>query len=119
MQAAAAPRVHPDDLDRARIALTTLAAFAAIAAAQLADLTTFLRMISVGGLAAEANPIVVHLGSSVGLEILVLLKLALIPFVVLIVTVLARVRTRLAASVLTFATLTGLVGALSNILAFA
>ena len=105
--------------EKDRVAFVAVAAFAAIAAAQLADLSTFLRMISVGGMAAEANPIVVHIGSNLGLETLLILKFALIPFVALIVSALARVRVRLAASVLTVATVAGLVGALSNVLALA
>ena len=113
------PAVHGEGLDRGRLAFATLAALAAIAAAQLADLTTFLRMISVGGLAAEANPIVVHIEATLGLATLVALKLALIPFLALVFAALARVRQGLAASVLTVGTLAGLVGALTNILTIA
>jgi hypothetical protein len=114
--ARAAPAVGGDP-DRSRFALTGLAALVAIAAAQFGDLATFLRMIAIGGFGAEANPIVVHLGSTLGLEALVAAKLLLIPFAAVIVAVLARVRVGLAASVLTFATVTGLVGAFSNVFA--
>ncbi len=103
------------DLDRRRVSFTVVAAFAAIAAAQIGDLGTFLRMIAVGGLAAEANPLVAHIGRTLGLETLLLLKLALIPFVALVVAALIRVRVRLAATVLTVATMAGVVGALSNV----
>lgn len=102
----------------ARLFLASLAALAAIATAQLADLTTFLRMISVGGFAAEANPLVVTIGETMGLPALVLLKLAVIPFVAAVFAVLARIRVRLAASVLTVATITGFIGAFSNVMAF-
>ncbi len=105
------------ELARRRLAFTIVAAFAAIAAAQLGDLGTFVTMVSLGGLAAEANPIVAHIGSELGLELLLLLKIALIPFVALIFAALVRIRVRLAATVLTFATLAGLVGACSNVAA--
>lgn len=103
------------DLARQRLAFTVVAGFAAIAAAQMADLGTFLRMIAVGGLAAEANPLVAHIGRTLGLETLLFLKLGLIPFVALIVAALVRVRIRLAATVLTVATVAGVVGAASNV----
>jgi hypothetical protein len=104
-------------LERRRIATAALAALVAIAIAQLADLMTFLRMITAGGFGMEANPIVIQLADTVGLENVVLLKLALIPFAAVVFVVLARVRAgRLAGSVLTVATLAGFVGAVSNIL---
>lgn len=115
MQAASTVSAAGGDRDRQRLAFTVVAAFAAIAAAQIGDLGTFLRMISVGGLAAEANPLVAHIGRTLGLEMLLLLKLALIPFVALIFAALVRVRIRLAATVLTVATVAGIVGAVSNV----
>lgn len=115
MQAAPTVPVANGDLERQRVAFTVVAAFAAIAAAQIGDLWTFLRMVAVGGLAAEANPLVAHIGRTLGLETLLLLKLGLIPFVALIVAALIRVRIRLAATVLTIATTAGVVGALSNV----
>ena len=115
----ASRRVPPtdDDLARRRLGFTVVAAFAAIAAAQMGDLGTFVTMVALGGLAAEANPIVAHIGSELGLELLVLLKVALIPFVALIFAALLRVRVRLAATVLTVATVAGVVGACSNVAA--
>ncbi len=110
------PASDGDD-GRQRVAFTVAAAFAAIAAAQLGDIGTFLHMISIGGLGAEANPLVVHIASTHGFETLLLLKLALIPFVALIVAALMRVRVRLAATVLTFATVAGVAGACSNVAA--
>ena len=104
-------------VDRRHLGVATLGALLAIAVAQLADLATFLHMISIGGLGAEANPIVSGIGSALGIPTLVMLKIALIPFAALIFAVLARVRVGLAASVLTFATVMGLVGAFSNVLA--
>ena len=102
---------------RLRVLLASIAALAAISVAQLADLATFLNMVSIGGLDAEANPIVAYLGASLGLGALVALKVGLIGFAAMVFAVLARIREGLAASVLTFATLAGLIGAVSNVLA--
>ena len=109
--------VADPEVARTRVTFTVVAAFTAIAAAQLGDLGTFLTMISIGGLGAEANPIVVHIARTYGIETLLLLKLALIPFVALIVAALMRIRVRLAATVLTIATIAGVVGACSNVAA--
>lgn len=118
MEARQATQSRPIDVAEGRLVVASVAALLAVATAQLADLTTFLRMIAVGGFAAEANPLVVAIGETFGVGALVLLKLALIPFVALIFVTLARIRVRLAASVLTVATLTGLLGAFSNVIAF-
>ena len=107
-------------LERRRIAHVAIAGLFAIGIGQSADLVTFVRMITAGGLGTEANPIVIHLADSVGLPILLLLKIALIPFLALIFVVLARMQSsRLAASVVTIATIAGLFGALSNVLTIA
>ena len=107
-------------LERRRIAHIAICGLFAIAVGQSADLVTFVRMITAGGLGTEANPIVVHLASSLGIPILLLLKIALIPFLALIFVVLARMRSsRLAASVVTLATIAGLFGALSNVMTIA
>lgn len=107
-------------LERRRIAHVAIAGLIAIGIGQSADLVTFVRMITAGGLGAEANPIVIHLADSVGLPILLLLKIALVPFLALIFVVLARMRfSRLAATVVTIATLAGLFGALTNVMTIA
>jgi len=107
-------------LERQRIANIALAGLIAIGLGQLADLVTFVHMISAGGLATEANPVVHQLAGSVGLSTLLLIKLALIPFLALVFVALARMRsTWLAASVVTLATLAGLFGALTNVLTVA
>jgi hypothetical protein len=113
-----ATQALPIGVAEGRLVVASLAALLAIGTAHLADLTTFLPMIAVGGFAAEANPIVATVGESFGVGALVALKLVLIPFVAVIFMALARIRARLAASVLTVATLTGLAGAFSNVLAF-
>jgi hypothetical protein len=92
------------------------AAFMAVAAAQMADLVTFLRMVALHGLEAELNPIVVAGASALGLEALVAAKVALVVFVVATFVFVAQVHPRMAASVITFGTLAGLVGAASNVL---
>ena len=107
-------------LERRRIAHIALCGLFAIGIGQSADLVTFVRMITAGGLATEANPIVIHLAGSLGLPVLLLLKIALVPFLALIFVVLARMQSsRLAASVLTIATVAGLFGALTNVLTIA
>lgn len=118
MEARQATQIRPIGVAEGRLVVASLAALLAVGTAQLADLTTFVRMIAIGGFAAEANPIVVTIGETFGFWALVVLKLALIPFVAVVFVALARIRARLAASVLTVATLTGLLGAFSNVLAF-
>ena len=116
-----APAKHDIDplVSERRFVLMSLAALVAVAAAQLADLTTFLRMVAASGIAAEANPIVAHAATVLGINAVVLAKLGLIGFVAMTVAILAPVSQRLAGSVLTLATLAGLVGAASNVLALA
>jgi hypothetical protein len=85
--------------------------------AQAGDLVTFIRMIAVRGPGAEANPIVSHLLATAGLPILVVVKLALIAFVIFTFAIVARRHQWVAAFVATLATVVGVVGAMSNILA--
>jgi hypothetical protein len=120
---AAQPRISSDldeMLERRRVANIALAGLVAIALGQFADLVTFVHMITSGGFGTEANPIVIHLAGTLGLSIVLLLKIALIPFLALVFVVLARLHSsRLAAGVVTVATLAGLFGALSNVLTVA
>ena len=107
-------------LERRRMANVAIAGLVAIGLGQSADLVTFVHMITAGGLGTEANPIVIHLAGSLGLPILLLLKIALVPFLALIFVVLARMHSsRLAGSVVTIATIAGLFGALSNVMTIA
>ena len=120
---AAQPRVWSEldgILERRRVANIALAGLLAIALGQFADLVTFVRMITTGGFGTEANPIVIHLAGTLGLTTVLLMKIALVPFLALVFVVLARMHaSRLAAGVVTVATLAGLFGALSNILTVA
>ena len=107
-------------MERRRLANIALAGLLAIALGQFADLVTFVRMVTAGGIGAEANPVVIHLAGSVGVPMLLLIKVALVLFAALVFEVLARLHaSRLAASVVTVATLAGLFGALSNVLTLA
>ena len=107
-------------LERRRIAHIAIAGLFAIGLGQSADLVSFVHMITAGGLGTEANPIVIELAGSLGLPTLLLLKIALVPFLALIFVVLARMQSsRLAASVVTIATMAGLFGALTNVLTIA
>jgi hypothetical protein len=99
-----------------RLIVAGAAAFTAIAAAQMADLVTFLRMVAVHGLAAEANPLVALGGRELGLEMLVVAKVVLTIFVAATFLIVAQVHRRLAASVLTLGTVVGLFGAFTNII---
>lgn len=121
MAASTLAYANPDRIgERRRVANIALAGLIAIALGQFADLFTFVHMITAGGLAAEANPIVLHLADSVGLTTVLLLKVALIPFLALVFVRLARMRSSfLAASVVTLATMAGLFGALTNVLTVA
>ena len=87
--------------------------------AQLFDLGTFVRMITMHGAAAEANPLVRLVLLDDGLATLAVAKLAALSLVVAIVVVLAG-RTegsghaRLAASVVAIAIVAGMLGGWSN-----
>jgi hypothetical protein len=85
--------------------------------AQAGDLVTFIRMIAVRGPGAEANPIVAHLLATAGLPLLVAVKVGLIVFVVVTFAIVVRRHQWVAAFVATLATVVGVVGAASNILA--
>lgn len=89
----------------------------AVAAAQASDLVTFIRMVSVAGIAAELNPIVALGASSLGLVPLVLAKAALVVLVAASFAIVARSHRRVAATVATFGMVAGLLGAYSNVLA--
>jgi hypothetical protein len=102
---------------RRRLLVATAGALVAVGLAQLADLTTFLQMIAVHGTDAELNPLVRSVAATHGTDVLIVAKILLIVFIVATFAVIARVRARLAASVLTFATIAGLVGATSNVIA--
>ena len=85
--------------------------------AQAGDLVTFIRMITLRGPGAEANPIVAHLLATAGLPMLVAVKIALIAFVIFTFAIVVKRHRWVAAFVATLATIVGVVGAMSNLLA--
>lgn len=87
--------------------------------AQLFDLGTFVRMVTLNGPSAEANPLVHLLLTQHGLPVLIVAKLAVLSLVVAIVAVLAG-RTavmdhrRTVAAIVSVAIVAGLIGGWSN-----
>ncbi|HEX5014867.1 MAG TPA: hypothetical protein VFV72_11995 [Candidatus Limnocylindrales bacterium] len=87
--------------------------------AQVLDLWTFVRMIDLHGVAAEANPLVEHALAEGGVPYAGVAKLAAIAVVVAVTVVLTgkddrRRHPRLAGSVVAVAVVAGLIGGLSN-----
>lgn len=89
----------------------------AVTAAQLADLITFVRLMVQNGPLAEANPFVHHGVLGGGLEPFVVIKAILVVFIASSFAVVGRRRARTAHVVATVATVAGLIGAYSNVLA--
>ena len=87
--------------------------------AQLADLVTFLVMIDLHGVAAEANPLVVAMLDVHRLGLLVAAKIAVWAIALACAALLARRTPRLAELVVAFGIGAGIVGAISNILVLA
>ena len=92
-----------------------LVALAALAAAHLFDLASFVVMTGRHGLAAELNPIVVMLAEGFGLPGLTIAKIASVVFLGAVFVVLSPKRRRLATSVLVIGIAAGLLGGISNI----
>lgn len=88
-----------------------------VGVAQGADLMTFIELVARRGPRAEANPLIAHGLTSVGLEMLVAAKIALVVLVVATFVIVARRHPRMASLVATVATLAGLVGTLANVAA--
>jgi hypothetical protein len=99
------------------IGLAGVSVLLAVGIAQAGDLVTFIGMIAVRGPGAEANPIVSNLLHSLGLPALVLLKVCLVAMVGVTFAVVVQKHQWLAAFVATLATVVGVVGAASNIIA--
>ncbi len=97
--------------------MTVLAVLIAVGVAQAGDLVTFVRMVALRGPGAEMNPIVGHAVLAFGVPALVAVKVALVLFVVWTFAIVARRYYRLAFAVASLATLVGILGAWSNILA--
>ncbi|MFL5641295.1 MAG: hypothetical protein ACJ771_03035 [Chloroflexota bacterium] len=97
--------------------VAAIAVLLAVAVAQASDLLTFVRMVSVAGVAAELNPLVAHGAGSLGFLPLIVAKAALVLLVVAVFAIVARTNRRLAATVATAGMVAGLIGAYSNVLA--
>jgi hypothetical protein len=90
-------------------------AVAALAAAHMFDLLSFLVMTGRHTLTAEANPIVVRLAEQFGLPGLTIAKLVAVILGASVFVVLAPKRPKLAAAVLFFGIAAGVVGGVSNL----
>ena len=99
--------------------MTLVAVLIAVGAAQAGDLVTFVRMVALRGPGAEMNPIVGQAVLTFGVPVLVAVKIALVVFVVWTFAIVARRYYRVAFAVASLATLAGILGAWSNILALA
>jgi hypothetical protein len=100
-------------------AVAAVGVLLAVAVAQAGDLLTFLRMVSVAGIAAELNPLVALGATTLGYLPLIAAKAALVVLVGAVFTIVARSHRRVAATVATTGMMAGLLGAYSNVLALA
>jgi hypothetical protein len=87
--------------------------------AQMLDLGTFVRMVAIHGPLAEGNPLVAHLLDELGVPYLAVAKIAVLSLVMAIVAVLwgrdgQRRHPRLAATIVGFAIIAGVVGGMTN-----
>jgi hypothetical protein len=98
-------------------AIAIVAVLLSVSIAQAGDLLTFIRMVLTLGIHAELNPLVKGGAGIVGLEGLVLMKIALVTFVVATFAFVYRYHPRVAALVATVGTVAGLIGAISNVIA--
>jgi hypothetical protein len=99
------------------IGLAAVSVLLAVGIAQAGDLLTFIGMVALRGPGAEANPIVSHVLESLGLPALVFLKIGLVGMVAIVFTMAARSHQYVAAFVATLATVVGVIGAASNLIA--
>ena len=97
--------------------IAIVAVLLSVGIAQAGDLLTFVRMVLTVGVHAELNPIVRGGIGIVGIEGLILVKLALVAFVVATFAFVYRYHPRVAALVATVGTAAGLIGAVSNVIA--
>lgn len=97
--------------------MAILAVFLSVGIAQTGDLLTFVRMILTVGAQAEANPLVRTGIGVIGIGGLVIMKVALIGFVVATFVFVYRYHPRVAVVVATVGTAAGIIGAVSNIIA--
>ena len=93
----------------------TAAGIGLLILAHIADYTTFVIMVAIHGLDAEANPLVAHLHEDWGMALLTVAKFATVLFVASTFLIVGRTRPRLASTVLAFGIFIGGLGAFSNI----
>src|SRR5688572_15956702 len=98
-------------------AVAAIGVLLAVGAAQASDLLTFIRMVTLAGVAAELNPLVALGANTLGFVPLIAAKAALVMLVVAVFAIVARSHRRVAATVATMGTMAGLLGAFSNVLA--
>lgn len=87
----------------------------ALVAAHFIDYTSFLLMVGRHGLAAELNPIVIHMVHELGLAGLTVAKFAVVAFAALLMIIVAKRHPRFGMALLVFGTLAGAVGGMTNI----
>ena len=97
--------------------IAIVAVFLSVGIAQAGDLLTFIRMVLTLGVHAEANPLIKGSLGIIGIEGLIVVKFALVAFVVATFAFVYRYHPRVAAFVATFGTAAGLIGAISNVTA--
>lgn len=88
---------------------------AALVAAHLFDLATFVPMVVAHGLQSELNPFVQRLGSTLGLPGILIGKGALVVYLIAVVAIIATRHPRLAAIVAAAGIFAGVVGGFSNV----
>ena len=93
----------------------TAAGIGLLILAHIADYTTFVVMVAVHGLSAEANPLVATIHADWGMALLTVAKFATVLFVAATFLIVSKQRPRLGAAVLTFGIFIGGLGAVSNI----
>lgn len=98
-------------------AVAAIGVLLAVGVAQASDLLTFIRMVTLAGVAAELNPLVALGANTLGFVPLIAAKAALVLLVVAVFAIVARSHRRVAATVATMGTIAGLFGAFSNVLA--
>jgi len=102
-------------VQRGSVTLPQVVGFAVLALAHFFDYASFIVLVGRHGLAAEANPIVVHIAQAAGLPGLTLAKVATVLFAASLMVLIAPRRKRLAMGLLMFGVAAGMVGGISNV----
>ncbi len=93
----------------------TATAIGLLILAHVADYTTFMVMVTQGGLETELNPLVATLFDDWGVPLLTVAKFATVLLVAAVFLIVGRERPRVAAGVLAFGVFIGALGTLSNL----